>query len=130
VELYEPQALPRTAAAPGLARRYLAARASAWPAELYDVVALLTSELVTNAVLHGRGPVELRVSDDGDRITVEVSDGDPEPLPPLAGKPPDGQHSGRGLLIIDGFSDRWGYRPRRTPPGKVVWFELRREQSS
>ena len=125
VELSEPQALPHTSAAPALARRYLVARAAAWPAELHDVVALLVSELVTNAVLHGRGPVELRLSDDGDRIRIEISDGDPDPLPPSAGRPPDGQHSGRGLLIVDSLSDQWGYRPRRTPPGKIVWFELR-----
>jgi anti-sigma regulatory factor (Ser/Thr protein kinase) len=125
VELIEPQALPHTFAAPGLARRYLAARAAAWPAELQELVVLLASELVTNAVLHGRGPVELRLSHAGDRIKIEVSDGDPDPLPPSAGRPPDGQHSGRGLLIVDSLSDRWGNRPRRTPPGKIVWFELR-----
>ena len=127
MELIEPQALPHTLAAPGLARRYLAARAATWPAELQELVVLLASELVTNAVLHGRGPVELRLSDDGDRIKIEVNDGDPDPLPPSAAIPPDGQHSGRGLLIVDSLADRWGSRPRRTPPGKIVWFELRHQ---
>ena len=125
VEPIEPQALPHTLAAPGLARRYLAGRAAAWPAELQELVVLLASELVTNAVLHGRAPVELRLSHDGDHIKIEVSDGDPDPLPPSAVRPPDGQHSGRGLLIVDSLAHQWGYRPRRTPPGKIVWFELR-----
>jgi anti-sigma regulatory factor (Ser/Thr protein kinase) len=123
VDRIEPHALPDSPAAPGLARRYLASKATAWPAELLDVVTLLTSELVTNAVVHGCGPVELRVSDDGDRIKVEVSDGNPDPLS-RAGGPPDANQGGRGLLIVDSLADRWGYRPRRTPPGKTVWFEL------
>ena len=119
------QALPHTVEAPRLARRYLAARAAAWPAGLLDLVVLLTSELVTNAVVHGRSPVALRLADDGDQITIEISDGDPHPLPTDAGRPPDTRQNGRGLLIVDNLADRWGCRLHRTPPGKTVWFELR-----
>jgi anti-sigma regulatory factor (Ser/Thr protein kinase) len=118
------QALPHTLEAPRLARRYLAARAAVWPAGLLDLVGLLTSELVTNAVVHGRRPVELRLADDGDQITIEISDGDPHPLPGEAGRPPNTQQDGRGLLIVDNLADRWGCRLRRTPPGKTVWFQL------
>jgi anti-sigma regulatory factor (Ser/Thr protein kinase) len=125
VDLAQPKALPHTAEAPRLARRYLAARAAAWPAELLDLVVLLTSELVTNAVIHGRRPVELRMGDNGDQIKIEISDGGPDPLPREAGRPPGGQVSGRGLLIVASLADRWGCRLRRTPPGKTVWFELR-----
>lgn len=125
--LGEPQALPRTVDAPRLARRYLASRAAAWPAGFLDLVLLLTNELVTNAVVHGRTPVELRLVDDGDQIKIEISDGNPDPLPGEAGGPPATQQSGRGLLIVDNLADRWGCRLRRTPPGKTVWFELRYE---
>jgi anti-sigma regulatory factor (Ser/Thr protein kinase) len=118
------QVLPHTVEAPRLARRYLASKAAAWPAGFLDLVVLLTSELVTNAVVHGRRPVELRLADHGNRITIEVSDGDPDPLPAEAGWPPATQQNGRGLLIIDNLADQWGYRLRRTPPGKTVWFEL------
>jgi anti-sigma regulatory factor (Ser/Thr protein kinase) len=77
VDLAGPQALPHTVEAPRLARRSLASVAGAWPAGFLDLVVLLTSELVTNAVIHGRRPVELRLTDDGNQITVEISDGDP-----------------------------------------------------
>jgi anti-sigma regulatory factor (Ser/Thr protein kinase) len=130
MNLAERQALPHTAEAPPLARRYVASRAAAWPAELLDLVVLLTSELVTNAVIHGRRPVELRLSDNGNRIKIEISDGDPDPLPPEAGRPPDTQQNGRGLLIVDNLADQWGCRRHPTPPGKTVWFELRYQSAS
>jgi anti-sigma regulatory factor (Ser/Thr protein kinase) len=124
VDLGEPQALPHTVEAPRLARRYLASRAAAWPAGLLGLVLLLTNELVTNAVVHGRRPVELRLIDHGNQIKIEISDGDPDPLPAEAGWPPATEQNGRGLLIVDNLADRWGFRLRRTPPGKTVWFEL------
>ena len=129
VDRIEPQALPHTSAAPRLARQYLTSRAAAWPAELLDLVVLLANELVTNAVVHGRGPVELRIGDDGRRIRIEISDGSPDPLPRDAGRPPNTQQSGRGLLVVDSLADRWGCRLHRAPPGKTVWFELRYEMS-
>jgi anti-sigma regulatory factor (Ser/Thr protein kinase) len=106
-----------------LAHRFIVSIAAAWPAELLDLVVLLASELVTNAVVHGRRPVELRLSDDGARIKVEISDGD-LPIPPAGSWPSDDQPSGRGLLIVNSLSDRLGCRRRRMPPGKVVWSEL------
>ena len=124
VDLAGPQALPHTVEAPRLARRYLASMAAAWPAGVLEVAVLLTSELVTNAVTHGRRPVELRLIDDGNQIKVEISDGDPQPLPGEANRPPATQQSGRGLLIVDNLADRWGCRLHRAPPGKTVWFEL------
>ena len=121
---FEPQALPHSLAAPGLARRYLATRAEAWPFEMLELATLLTSELVTNAVQHGRGPVELLLSEDSDRLHIEVGDSLAGGLPHAPGRPPDIRQSGRGLLIVDQLADRWGFRPRNDPPGKVVWFEL------
>lgn len=120
----EPHTLPHTLEAPGLARRYVSARSAAWPAELVELAVLLTSELVTNAVVHGRGPIQLLLLEDGDRLRIEVADGEPR-LPDGPGKPADSDVSGRGLLILDRLADRWGSRSRRTPPGKVVWFEVR-----
>jgi len=112
----EPQPLPHTLEAPGLARRYVTSRSAAWPAELVDLTVLLTSELVTNAVVHGRGPIQL--------LRVEVGDGEPR-LPDGPAKPTDSDVSGRGLMILERLADRWGSHSRRTPPGKVVWFEVR-----
>lgn len=120
----EPQTLPYTLEAPRLARRYVTSRAAGWPAELLDRTVLLTSELVTNAVRHGRGPIQLQVVEDVDRLRVEVTDGEPR-LPDGPGKPAEDEERGRGLLILDQLADRWGSHPRGTLPGKVVWFELR-----
>lgn len=122
----EPQTLPHTLAAPALARRYLASKAQARPGDLLELVVLLTSQLVTNAVVHGLGPVQLMLIDNGPRLRVEVSDGEAESLPLAPRRPAPVDPSGRGLLIIDRLADRWGCRPRLTPPGKTVWFELRR----
>ena len=85
---------------------------------------LLTSELVTNAVLHGLTPVTVLVSDDGVRVRVEVADGRPGPLSLPSEGPAADRISGRGLGIVDHLADRWGCRPQQDPAGKVVWFEL------
>jgi anti-sigma regulatory factor (Ser/Thr protein kinase) len=125
VDKPEPQTLPHTLAAPGLARRYLTSRSAVWTADVLDLAVLLTSELVTNAVLHGLGPVQLLLDDDGDRLRIEISDGETA-LPPGPGRPDGTQVSGRGLLIVDSLADRWGSHSRPVPPGKIVWFEVRR----
>ena len=118
------QTLPHTLDAPRLARHYVLSQTTAWPVELVELTVLLTSELVTNAVVHGRDPVLLLLVVDDDRLRVEVTDGEPR-MPDGPGKPAERAESGRGLLILDRLADRWGSHPRPTPPGKVVWFEVR-----
>ena len=81
---------------------------------------LLTSELVTNALLHGRGRVRFGVS--VDELTVRVEVGDDDPRRPLSPAQRDGAESGRGLLILDELARSWGVED--SPPGKVVCFEL------
>jgi anti-sigma regulatory factor (Ser/Thr protein kinase) len=76
--------------APATARRRCR---EALPLEACGAVAVVLSELITNAVVHGLPPVELRIAIDGARARVEVSNGQPR-----MGKPaPDS----RGLLVID-----------------------------
>lgn len=87
-----------------------------------DRVLLATSELVTNAVLHGQGPVTLRAWLDG-RLRVEVTEsggGDPEPRRLHR----DDDESGRGLHIVEVVASRWGVTPTGARPGKTVWFEI------
>jgi anti-sigma regulatory factor (Ser/Thr protein kinase) len=68
--------------------------------EVEDLV-VAVSEVVTNAILHGRAPVEMRIWSGGDRIVVTVSDAGPGPADPYAGMVLSDARdtSGRGLWI-------------------------------
>jgi anti-sigma regulatory factor (Ser/Thr protein kinase) len=80
----------------------------------------MTSELVTNSVLHTGGELELGLYLDLDRLRVEVVDRS-ERLPTL--QTPDIEATGgRGLLIIESLSQAWGVEGRSG--GKAVWFEV------
>jgi anti-sigma regulatory factor (Ser/Thr protein kinase) len=82
---------------------------------------LLTSELVTNGIIHGRTDVEVRLDITEDAVRVEVIDGGAGcPVPENAR--PDADH-GRGLMIVSRLASRWGVQ--LSSGGTVVWFELR-----
>ena len=86
-------------------------------------VLLATSEVVTNAVEHGAPPIELRIEKHGGRIPGEVRASSPLP-PRFDGEEPDPMEvRGRGMLIVDRCSDRWGVEPYGED-GKAVWFEV------
>ncbi|MEW1830365.1 ATP-binding protein [Streptomyces sp. NPDC088196] len=82
-----------------------------------------------DAVRHAWGP-SVRVVVDrpaDDRVYVAVIDRSPHQLPEPRTPEPDEQ-SGRGLLLIETLSDRWGYDilgPASRPWGKRCWAELR-----
>jgi len=91
-----------------------------------DALALLTSELVSNAVNHaGMTATEdilLRLLD-GTRLRVEVVDSGPGFEPPNAWT--DGERpNGWGLLLVDRLAAAWGVEPEGG--GNKVWFELDR----
>lgn len=83
-----------------------------------DDVELVVSELVTNAVRHGRGPVALRVTGSGRDICVEVTGRDPV----LAAhrRAGVGDESGRGLVIVAALSSGWGI----SADGLTVWSRI------
>ena len=81
---------------------------------------LAVSELVTNAVLHGRAPIQVRVQVDEVHARVEVCDG--SPVSPSFSMLGPTAVTGRGLMLISAASNRWGVEP--LPDGKSVWFEL------
>ena len=81
---------------------------------------LATSELVTNAVLHGRAPVDLRARIEGAEVLIEVRDG--ASYQPRKLRPDDDDEHGRGLQIVSALAERWGTRP--TAQGKAVWCVL------
>jgi anti-sigma regulatory factor (Ser/Thr protein kinase) len=81
---------------------------------------LITSELATNAVVHGRTDFRLQVDRDIDSVRIAVFDeggGWPCRRPPAGDS--DG---GRGLRIVDHVAERWGVT--WSDPGKIVWAEL------
>jgi anti-sigma regulatory factor (Ser/Thr protein kinase) len=87
-----------------------------------EVAVLLTSELVTNAILHGHGPLELRAHTEGSALRIEVRDTEPASPPVLRADAELTEIGGRGLQLVDTLADRWGWSAE--PEGKVVWFEL------
>jgi PAS domain S-box-containing protein len=101
-----------------LVTSYLQARGM--PAALVADAALVTSELVTNAVVHGRPPIELRLRLEGAEVLVEVRDR--AMYQPRKLRPDETDEHGRGLQIVAALSTRWGTRP--TEHGKAVWCVL------
>ena len=86
-----------------------------------DVVLLLASELVTNAVRHAATPFEIMVDVADDEVLVAVADDDVDHEPQVRHPGPE-ETNGRGLLLVDQLSSRWG--SDRTGRGKSVWFRL------
>jgi anti-sigma regulatory factor (Ser/Thr protein kinase) len=121
------QRLPIGAASPGAARRFTGSTLSTWGLDAHgDVAALLVSELVTNAVHHGRTTCLLELTATPTVLRVAVADdGGGAPRLRYAGPEDD---SGRGLAIVEALASRWGFEP--TASGKVVWCELRLESVS
>jgi serine phosphatase RsbU (regulator of sigma subunit)/PAS domain-containing protein len=88
-------------------------------AGLADTAELLMSELVTNAVRHARGDIDIQLAK-GETLVVEVADDD-ERLPHRVAAT-EWDVRGRGLTVVDEIAREWG--ARSVTSGKVVWFEL------
>jgi anti-sigma regulatory factor (Ser/Thr protein kinase) len=116
-------ALPSTELAPALARRRVAVVCNGWPQSLIEDALTMTSELVTNAVRHGRSSIVLTITASPDLLHVEVADENPN-LPVSGLVPSDDGLGGRGLLIVAALSTDWGSRPSPKGRGKAVWFSL------
>lgn len=86
-----------------------------------STVALLTSELASNAVLHARAPFTIIVERFADHVRVAVGDGD-RGLPVLPGQDGPDHDRGRGLVVVHGLARRWGLEVHSG--GKEVWFEV------
>jgi anti-sigma regulatory factor (Ser/Thr protein kinase) len=113
------------------ARRAVIDRGPELAEPLQGDVLLLVSELVTNAVLHGRvGPedsLRLECRSSVDRLKFLVSDPGTELLsnggPPVRGPGRrNGEVSGWGLYLVEQVAERWGIVA--APPGTCVWFEV------
>jgi anti-sigma regulatory factor (Ser/Thr protein kinase) len=86
-----------------------------------EVAELLTTELVSNAIVHGVEWIDLLVDLQADCLRVEVRDSEPTvDIQPLHVGPASPR--GRGLAIVEGLASSWGVR--RDGSGKAVWFTL------
>ena len=90
------------------------------PAAVIDTVALLVTELVTNAVLHARTELHLVIETEPGVVRLRVEDHSPG-TPVLRHYDTD-DVTGRGLALVDMFAARWGVDSR--PGGKSVWCEI------
>ncbi|MFE0137538.1 ATP-binding protein [Streptomyces sp. NPDC059037] len=102
---------------------------------LAETLILLISELVTNAVVHTGCPAVLRMvlpdtpdvaeeaaGQGAGTVRVEVADASARPPRP---RHADGEETnGRGLELVDGLADRWGWQPEGA--GKSIWCEVDR----
>lgn len=91
---------------------------------LAETLILLISELVTNAVVHTGCPAVLRMLLGGPGVRVEVADASDRPPAPRHAAGDD--TGGRGLELVDGLADRWGWQ--REGAGKRIWCEIDRSE--
>ncbi len=104
-----------------MARAFMSETLSAWECPgVVETASLLTSELVTNAVLHAHSRVTVAVSLDDRRLRVEVCDDSPA-MPVVRPYNVD-DATGRGLPMVAAFAAARAAEPR--PAGKCVWFEI------
>ncbi|MGW4759867.1 SpoIIE family protein phosphatase [Streptomyces chartreusis] len=95
-------------------------------ADIVDDAVVLTSELVTNAVVHAGTSADVLCLRSEEGVRIEVADRYPEREIPLQGSPvnmgsPD-REGGRGLQLCAALAGRWGVE--YTPTHKQVWFQL------
>ena len=89
---------------------------------LAGAACIVVTELVNNVVVHARTPMSVLVATHGPGISVAVRDHSPQ-TPTFTGGPvPPTAYGGRGMLLIDSVSQRWG--SLRLDDGKVVWAVL------
>lgn len=113
---------PAEPASVAQARQHLVEALEDWgEAAAVEVVELLVSELVTNAVLHAGSPVELVVRRQPGRVRVEV--GDDSSMAPHRRDSDEEATVGRGVDMVEMLAEQWGV-DTDVADGKVVWFEV------
>ncbi len=114
-------ALSRRRSATTDARQFVIARLARHRLdELCDTAALVTTELVTNVLMHTESTPTLRILALADLVRIEVED--TCPVLPAAGILDPTATCGRGLVLVEQLTQRWGVL--RVPGGKAVWCEL------
>ncbi|WP_175407478.1 ATP-binding protein [Streptomyces sp. TRM64462] len=128
---------PRYEAVRG-ARQFTDTTLAQWNlSDRFDDVALVVSELVTNALRHAlpadtprdqpqEAPVRLHLMRWASRLVCAVRDPSPDTPATRTAAEDFAAESGRGLFLVESFSDSWGWHPLAgTLHGKVVWALFR-----
>ncbi|MFJ9902335.1 SpoIIE family protein phosphatase [Streptomyces sp. NPDC101152] len=111
--------LPSDPAVVSRARTAVTGQLAAWDLDdLAFTTELVVSELVTNAIRHATGPVQLRLLRDR-ALICEVRDR--SSTSPRLRRARTEDEGGRGLFLVAQLTERWG--TRYTPEGKVIWTE-------
>jgi anti-sigma regulatory factor (Ser/Thr protein kinase) len=107
------------------ARAFLTKLLSGWELsdQVIDEASLLTTELMTNAVEHGSGVVDLEIAVHDGLLRVGVHDGADE-LPVKRDDTSPRIEGGRGIWLVQSIARDWGSDSSGAEPGKTVWFEL------
>jgi len=106
----------------GVARSLVEEVCGRWGlSHLAPTAGLVVTELVSNAVLHARTPIELVITRASRQLHLAVRDYAAQAAR-LVGPDGEGEPGGRGLLIVDALTTSWGCTPTRD--GKVTWASL------
>ncbi|HSP39094.1 MAG TPA: ATP-binding protein [Frankiaceae bacterium] len=87
-----------------------------------DTAELLTSELVTNALLHAGTDLTVHVEQPKGSENIRIAVDDGSDTAPCLGQPDPFALGGRGLPLVAMLAARWGWDP--LPTGKRIWFEV------
>jgi two-component sensor histidine kinase len=116
-------ALERGPTAPAAARRQVSAMCQDLHRDAACIATLLTSELVTNALVHGCGAIGMTIDRTPGQLRVDVQD-ESSRQPQRQANNVDSTE-GRGLLLLETLASSWGVRNAAGGKGKGVWFTLR-----
>ena len=109
-------------------RRFAAAHLGALPREMAEALAVVVSELASNAVQHAATDFVVRIDIEPRRVRIEVEDAGGGN--PVMQRPGTDEDRGRGLQIVSGLSTEWGVAYAPSGRGKTVWAELAASSAS
>jgi serine/threonine-protein kinase RsbW len=120
--------LPAEGKAVREARHLVLEQLRAWGigSDVCDTAALVVSELFTNAVVHTSSQaIACNVEATRDQLLIQVTDDGSGPSTPMPQRANPHDEVGRGLLLVNGVSERWGVSPAEDGDARNVWATVR-----